>query len=142
MFQDVPLRVDFIGDGLGYDKERARQDLLQMAEDIRVDKSYVAFKGTKYKNVFLTEEGWNALLSYIWRAKDRATPVDQVVLRKAFESMIVAYMQHIADVLGYDSAYVEFQVDPESDIRTRLVKDTAREWERYPGPWQDWPQNN
>ena len=67
---------------------------------------------------------------------------DHIVLRKAFESMIVAYMEHAAALLGYDPAKIEFWVNPDSDIRMRLLKDTAKEWLTYPGQWQDWPENN
>ena len=63
-------------------------------------------------------------------------------MRKAFESMIVAYMEHIADLLGYDPQKIEFWVDPDSDIRLQLAKDVVKEWQTYPGQWQDWPENN
>lgn len=56
--------------------------------------------------------------------------------------MIVAYMEHAADLLGYDPQKIEFWVDPDSDIRLLLVKDVAKEWQTYPGQWQDWPENN
>ena len=31
--------------------------------------------------------------------------------------MIVAYMEHVADLLGYDLQKIEFWVDPDSDIK-------------------------
>jgi len=141
VFKDVDLRMEFHGE-IDFDEESARRDLLFMAQDIRIDKTYVAFKGTKYENVFLKEEGWNQLSKYVWTPKSERDPTFHIVLRRAFEQMIIAYMGHIADLLEYDPAKIEFWVEPESDIKLRLVKDVAKEWERYPGPWQDWPENN
>lgn len=141
VFSGFGLNVNFLSEDPGFDRDQAKRDLLQMAEEIRIDKTYVSFEGTRYKNVFLREDGWNTLSKYIWQT-DCKSPGMRAVMRKAFESMITAYMEHVADLLGYDSAYIDFQVDPDSDIKLKLVKDTAREWERYPGPWQDWPENN
>ena len=56
--------------------------------------------------------------------------------------MIIAYMNHAAELLGYDPACIDFSVNPDSSIKTQLIKDTAREWLTYPGPWQDWPENS
>lgn len=115
---------------------------MHMAEKICIDKTYVAFKGTKFKNVFIWEEYWDQLRDFVWKARKCRNPTDHLVLRKAFESIIVAYMEHAADLLGYDPQKIEFWVDPDSDIRLRLTKDVAKEWQTYPGPWQDWPENN
>lgn len=112
-----------------------------MSKQIWIDKTYVRFEGTRYRNTFLREEGWNDLQEYIW-SKKRSNVTRHLVLRRAFEQMIAVYMDHVATLLGYDPSRIEFSVDPESDIKLQLVKDTAKEWLTYPGPWQDWPENN
>ena len=56
--------------------------------------------------------------------------------------MIVAYMEHVAYLLGYEPGQIEFWVHPDSNIEMRMYKDVAKEWQRYPGQWQDWPENN
>ena len=113
-----------------------------MAEEIRIDKTYVKFKNTKYRNVFLKEEGWKQLSEFVWKTGQKYSIMNHMVLRKAFESMIIAYMDHVSMLLGYDPAKIEFRIDPDSEIKLRLAKDTAKEWQTYPGPWQDWPENN
>lgn len=57
VFSEFQLEIDFLGGGL--DEDAAREELLAMAEKICIDKTYVDFKGTKYRNVFLREEGWD-----------------------------------------------------------------------------------
>ena len=90
----------------------------------------------------MKDAGWNRLCEFVWTAKPEDGIGAQIVLRKAFEQMIAAYMEHVAQLLGYDPRKIDFWVDPESDIDLRLVKDVAKEWLTYPGRWQDWPENN
>lgn len=142
MFSGFSLDIDFFGYDDGFDEESAREALLFMAERICIDKTYVAFKGTKFKKVFFRETGWDELCDLVWKAKKRRGLVDHLVLRKTFESMIIAYMNYIAELIGYDSSKIEFQIDPDSDINLQLIKDVAKEWKTYRGPWQDWPENN
>ena len=136
------LGIEFFDQSEDFDEDAARQILMHMAEKICIDKTYVAFKGTKFKNVFIREEGWDQLRDFVWKAKKHKSVTNHLVLRKAFESMIVAYMEHVADLLGYDLQKIEFWVDPDSDIKLQLAKDVAKEWQTYPGQWQDWPENN
>lgn len=144
VFSGFKLNIEFFVDDEGFDEGKARAELESMAESVWIDRTYVAFKGTKFKNVFLKEKGWDELVDYVWSARKKrgAGWESQMVMRRSFEEMIAAYMDHAAHLLGYDPSRIEFSVDPESDIRVRLFKDTAREWKTYPGRWQDWPENN
>ena len=120
IFSGFGLGIEFFNQDKDFDEDTARQALEHMAEKIYIDKTYVAFKGTKFKNVFIREEGWDQLRDFVWKARKRRSATDHLILRKAFESMIVAYMEHVAGLLGY----------------------VAKEWQTYPGRWQDWPENN
>lgn len=142
VFSGFALEMEFLDRNEDLDEDSARKELASMAEEIHIDKTYVAFDGTKYRNTFLREEGWNQLCDLVWKAKKRKNVADHVALRQAFEAMIVAYMEHVAELLGYDPQKIDFWVNPDSDIRLRLVKDVAKEWKTYPGRWQDWPENN
>lgn len=142
VFSGFTLCMEFLDYDDGFDERKAAQELEDMAREIWIDKTYVNFEGTKYKNVFLKEEGWNELMSFIWKTKRARSETDHLVLRKAFESMIVAYMEHVAYLLGYEPGQIEFWVHPDSNIEMRMYKDVAKEWQRYPGQWQDWPENN
>lgn len=143
VFSGFRLDVDFGGAGGEFNEELARGKLLSMASEIWIDKTYVNFEGTKYKSAFLKEEGWNELLRFVWKAKrGRGGIAAKAILRQAFEQMIEGYMEHVAGLLGYDESKIQFTVDPDSEIKVWLVKDTAAEWLTYPGPWQDWPENN
>ena len=142
IFSGFNLGIEFFDQDKDFDEDAARWALACMAEKVYIDKTYVAFKGTKFKNVFIREDGWSQLCDYVWKAKKRKSATDHLVLRKAFESLIVAYMEHVANLLGYDPRKIDFWVDPDSDIRLQLAKDVAKEWQTYPGQWQDWPENN
>lgn len=117
IFSGFRLEMEFLNRDETFDENEARAALISMAEKICIDKTYVAFKGTKFKNVFIREEGWNQLRDFVWKARRRRNATDHLVLRKAFESMIVAYMEYAANLLGYDPQKIEFWVDPDSDIK-------------------------
>lgn len=137
------LEIIFSNKNKTIDEVEAWENLQHIAEEIWIDKTYVKFKGNKYKNTFLKEDGWNSLLSYVWKVnKKNANIMDQIILRKAFESMILAYMDHILDLLNYDPNLIDFKIEPSSYIKIRILKDTAKEWKTYPGCWQDWAENN
>ena len=117
IFSGFGLGIEFFNQDKDFDENTARRALERMAEKIYIDKTYVAFKGTKFKNVFIREEGWDQLRDFVWKVRKRRSATDHLVLRKAFESMIVAYMEHVAGLLGYDPQKIEFWVDPDSDIK-------------------------
>lgn len=102
VFSGFGLEMEFLNQDETFNEDEARAALTSMAEKICIDKTYVAFKGTKFKNVFIREDGWNQLCDLIWKTKKRRTALDHLVLRKAFEQMITAYMEHAAYLLGYD----------------------------------------
>ena len=58
---------------------------MHMAEKICIDKTYVSFKGTKYRDTFIKEDGWNMLCDFVWKARKRKSATDHIMLRKAFE---------------------------------------------------------
>lgn len=59
IFSGFRLEIEFFGQSKDFDEDAARQALMYMAEKICIDKTYVAFKGTKFKNVFIRKEGWD-----------------------------------------------------------------------------------
>ena len=141
-FSGFRLNIDFDNDDDYYNEDDIISSLQDCAKEIWIDKTYVNFSGTKYKNVFLKEDGWNILRTYVWQIFNKRNKKCHEILRTAFESMIVSYMEHIASLMGLDPNTIDFYVDPDSKIDLRLYKDTAKEWLTYPGPWQDWPENN
>ena len=142
VFSDFKLNITFFNENDDFDENKVKKFLKLISKEIWIDKTYVDFEGTKYKNVFLKEDGWNQLSEFVWKPINKKNKINHIVLRNAFESMIIAYMEHISFLLGYDPSQIEFQVDPNSNIKLRLLKDTAKEWLTYPGSWQDWSEYN
>jgi hypothetical protein len=135
VISNFELDIIFSNKNKTIDEVEAWENLQHMAKEIWIDKTYVKFKGNKYKNTFLREDGWNLLLSYVWKTNKKNNIMDQIILRKAFESMILAYMDHILNLFNYDPNLIEFQINPNSYINIRILKDIAKEWKIYPGCW-------
>ena len=38
--------------------DKIQKAVIAFSREISIDKTYVAYKGTKYENTFLTEKGW------------------------------------------------------------------------------------
>ena len=142
IISDFELEIIFSNKNTTIDEVEAQENLQYMAKEIWIDKTYVKFKGNKYKNTFLNENGWNLLLSYVQKANKKNNIIDQIILRKTFESIILAYMDHILNLLNYDPYLIDFRIKPSSYIKIQILKDVAKEWKKYPGCWQDWAENN
>lgn len=59
IFSGFDLGVEFFDQDRDFDENAARRAFERMAEKVYIDKTYVAFKGTKFRNAFIREEGWN-----------------------------------------------------------------------------------
>jgi hypothetical protein len=65
VISNFELDIIFSNKNKTIDEVEAWENLQHMAKEIWIDKTYVKFKGNKYKNTFLREDGWNLLVSYV-----------------------------------------------------------------------------
>ena len=85
VFSGFEIEMEFFEQDKDFDEDVARCELTDMAEKICIDKTYVSFKGTKFRDTFIKEDGWNMLCDFVWKARKRKSATDHIMLRKAFE---------------------------------------------------------
>lgn len=121
--------------------EKDRKDfhgyLASATREICIDKTYVDFKGTRYKKTFMSEEGWNKLCEFI---KDTGgknlTRTQRAELVDTYRIMIACYLYQLFHDLGYDERGLYIEIGKKFSVK--VEEDTVREWERYPGDWRTW----
>jgi hypothetical protein len=119
------------------DREDVRGYLASATREICIDKTYVDFKGTKYKKTFMSEEGWDRLCEFIKQTGGKnLTKTQRAELLDTYRVMIACYLYQLLQDLGYDERGMYIEVGKRFSVK--VEEDTIREWERYPGDWRTW----
>lgn len=144
-FKDV--RVNFDLNPNVYDEKDVKkvEDALEiLSKEIWIDKTYVDFEGTKFEKTFMYESGWNALRELVLDTDygRKCTKYQREIIDGAYKEMLVEYIRMVFDEMGWDTENMAFLIDDKKPFKVEYYPDTAREWERYPGKWQTWPENN
>jgi hypothetical protein len=144
-FKDVRIDFDMNPDVYGEnDAEKISKTLTVVSKEIWIDKTYVDFKGTKFKKTFLLEDGWNSLRELVLDTDygKRCTKYQRNIIDGVYREMIVEYIRMVFDDMGWDVENLAFSVDDKIPFKVEYYPDVAEEWKRYPGEWQTWPENN
>lgn len=111
-----------------------------MSKNIQIDKSYVDFENTNYEDVFIYEEGWNALCTL---AKEtnfgiHATRVEKELLQESYSLMILGYLYSVLEIYGYTSEGILLEIIPKTTFLIKVSEVPYPYWKDYPGKWQYW----
>lgn len=144
IFHFVDPKVDIeIEDGwIDEDSEKELVDLINdLKKSIWIDKTYVGFNGSKYSDVFLTEDGWKHLCEMIIISGfGRVLPqVGQEQLAEAYQIMIVCYLYGEIIKRGWNHEHVKITPTEDKDIEVEIYLDETpnESWRDYKGTWQD-----
>lgn len=137
--------VECIIDDELYSKEEKQKiyDIIKLlSKEIVIDKSYVQFKDNKHEDVFILEEGWNSVCKLAIDTKygKNATKSENLILMESYMLMILCYLYHCLEILGYSSDGIIIDFTNKSKFMVEIHKDTINEWKYYPGKWQTWEQ--
>lgn len=146
-FVDPEIEV-LLEDGC-FDSETAKElkTLIDgLKKSIWIDKTYVGFEDSKYSDVFLTEEGWQALCEMLLATKFGETmhPKNQEQVVEAYSIMIICYLYSELAKRGWSHEHIAMRPKDDEDIEAEIYLDQTPldSWKDYRGKWQDWPENN
>ena len=145
VFKDVCVDFDMNPDVYGeQDVKKIAETLDALTEEIWIDKTYVDFKGTKFKKTFMSEDGWNALRELVLDTDygKKCTKYQREAIDDAYREMLTEYIRMTFSDMGWDIENLAFFVDDKIPFKVEYYPDVAEEWKRYPGQWQTWPENN
>ena len=119
---------------------RVNNALKLLTKEIYIDKTYVDFKGTKYKKTFLREDGWKELCDLVFKTKfgNKCKKDDNDRMLEAYSSIIVCYLYQALSDLGFDVENIHLEIADQSRFMVEFHKDVCEEWKTYVGPWQSW----
>lgn len=119
--------------------KRVQASLAVVTAEIRIDRTYVDYPGTKYTKTFLVNEGWEALCRLVAETGygRRASRVQEAVMMEAYRKMIACYCAQVMSDAGYDVSGMVFSVPETSRFEVEYLDSSGRKWE-FPGRWQTW----
>lgn len=142
VMEDVPIKCVVNGDVYSEQDANEIDDIISVfSREIRIDKTYVDFKGTKYEKTFLTEDGWNDFLKLIHKRIDkRESKKDAAVIAKTCGLIAVKYIETCISEYGYDVSEIKLSIPEKAEFKLTFAEPSG-EWKRYPGKWQTWKKN-
>lgn len=146
-FTDVQLDVALEE---GFFDEESEKEVMSLVDDLRksiwIDQTYVGYDGSKYSDVFLTVEGWEALCAMLVLSNygEHLHPKSQEQVVEAYQVMTVCYMLTELEKRGWSHEHIKIMPKDDANIEAEIYLDETPldAWKNYRGPWQDWPENN
>lgn len=116
--------------------------LNELTNEIKIDKTYVDFKGTKFSKTFISEAGWDRLCDTLRETGfgRRISVKKNNDLYEAYGLIILCYLYQCFSDLGYNVDGMQLFMRKYGKFTVEYSVDTSDEWRRYPGRWQDWPE--
>ena len=110
------------------------------SKNICIDKSYVAYEGTKYEKTFFKEEGWNEFKKLLKKTNygKKCTAKDRMELSAVYTIMIQCYLYQFLEDYEYDSSGICIELEEGVQYIAEVYKDETTGWKSYPGKWQTW----
>lgn len=110
-----------------YDFKEIRRIVKGMSREIWIDKTYVAYKGSRWENAFIVEKNWYKLTQLIWETElgknvtaDEKEEIDQSIM-----VIGLTYLYQVLESYGYECEHIDlsyiidsFTVEYQEDHRT------------------------
>ena len=141
-FIDPKVQVELEEEFFDKDTER---EVLKTIENIKrsiwIDKTYVGFDDSKYSDVFLTVEGWEALCEMLFLSRfGRLLPSEaQERVVEAYTIMTLCYIYGELKKYGWSYEHIKISPKMSEDIDVEVyVDETSNDsYLDYKGRWQD-----
>lgn len=144
IFHFIDPKIDIEVEDEWFDND-SKNEFIEFIEafkkSIWIDKTYVGFEGTKYSDVFLTEDGWKQLCELLVISKfGKVLPKiarEQIV--EAYQIMIICYLYGEAVKNGWDPEHIKIKPNIDSEIEVEIyIDETPNDsWKEYKGTWQE-----
>ena len=141
VLKGIEFDVEFDDEYFDEDEKKQLLDFISnMSKNIYIDKSYVECNGNKHTDVFMLEDGWNALCDLVIDSRycKYLHHISQSSLIEAFCTMARCYMYELLCKITDKTCHIAITVKDDCDFDVIVYKDDSKEWKKYPGKWQDW----
>lgn len=110
--------------------EHIKDLVVSLAEDIWIDKTYVAFEGNRWKDAFIVEKRWYNLMKLILRTNfgKKAGKMSEEVITESLLVLAMAYLYQMASKYGYDPEDIDISFKPKSKLDVEYFEDTRADW--------------
>lgn len=104
-----------------------------MSKNIFIDKTYVVFKGNRWKDAFIIEEKWEELIDILIEFKtmkkyNKYYPSYKKFINSAFFTFTIVYLSGILDKYGYDPEELNIKFNQECDYSFEVKPDFRTNW--------------
>jgi hypothetical protein len=110
--------------------ERLKDLVSSLAEDIWIDKTYVAFKGNRWKDAFIVEKKWYDLIRLLVRTNSEKNvgKLSKDVITESLLVLSMAYLYQMASKYGYDPEDIDISFAPKTKISVEYLEDSRTDW--------------
>lgn len=110
--------------------EHLKDLVSSLAEDIWIDKTYVAFRGNRWKDAFIVEKKWYDLIKLLIRTNfgKNTGELSKDVITESLLVLAMAYLYQMASKYGYDSEDIDISFKPKSKLDVEYLEDTRTDW--------------
>lgn len=102
-----------------------------MSQHIYIDKTYVAYKGTRWRDAFIVEKTWHRFCKLIVDThfgNDAGEKINDYILN-CLEMLAETYLYQILARYGYDPEFIELSFPEGSDIMSDYEIDRRTSWD-------------
>ena len=110
--------------------ERLRTIIDTMSRDIWIDRTYVAFRGNRWKDAFINEDMWYRFTKSVIKTNFGTRGGGKTIEFVEEETLIIAltYLYGIAEKYGFSPEDIEIDVKKRSTYKTSYIEDTRKDW--------------
>ncbi len=112
------------------DMDRLYYIVSNMAKDIWLDKTYVNFKGNRWKDNFIVEDRWYELIKVILKSDfgKKASKRTDTMITESLLVLSLTYLYQIAGKYGFDAEDIDISFDPKTKLKVEYIEDTQKDW--------------
>jgi hypothetical protein len=102
-----------------------------MSKNIYIDKTYVHFKKTKWKDAFIKEKSWNKLCKLIVDTNflENASEYEERCIMESIAVLSITYLYQILCKYGYDVQYIDISIKQNSEFKVIYEIDDRKSWD-------------
>jgi hypothetical protein len=129
----IDLKCDVEVNPYNYSKEDAKHIeyiVKNLAQNIWIDKTYVNFKGNRWKDAFIYEDKWYDLIRTIIKTDfcRKASLMDKEIIGASILVLALTYLNKMLEKYGYDPEDVDISFESNKKLNIEYLEDTQTDW--------------
>lgn len=102
----------------------------RLAKNIWIDKTYVNFKGNRWKDNFIVEEKWYELMRVILKSNFglKANKKTENIITESILVLSLTYLYQMASKYGYDPENIDISLNTKTKLKVEYIEDTQTDW--------------